>query len=83
MKPARTEGGWFNDDCFEQNESHTASARANDLQNREENNDSEMQGGSPRCLARWLELVLKVLVIYDVFSLLVLFLARLRGADRG
>lgn len=41
-----------------------------------------MQGGAN---VSWtlVELVLKVWVIYDVFSLLVLFLAHLRGADRG
>jgi len=42
-----------------------------------------MQGRSPNASWTLVELVLKVLVIYDVFSLLTLFLAHLRGADRG
>jgi hypothetical protein len=41
-----------------------------------------MQGGA-NVSRGVVELVLKTYVIYNVFSLLMLFLAHLRGADRG
>ena len=83
MKPAKTEGDWFNDDCLNKTKVEQRVQEQMTYRIERKNNDSECREGSPRCLGRWLELVLKVSVIYDVFSLLVLFLAYLRGADRG
>jgi hypothetical protein len=81
LKPAKTEGDWFSGDCLKR--TRVEQRVQERMTNRIERKITTANAGRSQCVLDVVELVLKVWVIYDVFSLLVLFLAHLRGADRG